>query len=159
MSAEIGNHAITTPPAVPCDDSMCSGKSDGNHAYYYHGKFYNSHYFLQCSNGYAYCQACWPFDLEYSKDCNQCLYNAGDPCVTTKIWTPDATYQCPDLCANYGPKYSGNMYDPDNLKHYIACWEGITVGCVNCPKGLLYNEKENACLYEGKYYTEGHDHV
>ena len=154
MSAEIGKPAVTTPSAVPCDNSMCSGKSDGNYEYYYHGKHYNSHYFLQCSEGKAYCQACWPLNLVFSKDCNQCLYNQNDECYTTKTWTSAPTYHCPDMCAKYGPNYSGNMYDHYNLHHYVACWKGITVGCINCPKGLLYNEKHDACLYEGHYYTE-----
>ena len=75
-AAAITNPPITgtTPPAVPCPDSLCKGKADGNFDYRYHGK-YNSHYFLQCSGGLAYCQACFPLSLEFSQDCNQCLYS------------------------------------------------------------------------------------
>ena len=63
-------------------------------------------------------------------------------------------YSCPDMCPKMGPKYNGNMEDPAEKYHYVACWEGITIGCPMCPGKLMFNEKENACLYEGKYMTE-----
>lgn len=50
--------------------SFCAGKSDGN----FESPF-NIHDFVQCSNGRPYCQSCWPHDLEFSEQCNQCLYN------------------------------------------------------------------------------------
>ena len=143
----------TTPPKVECPDSLCKGKSDGNYDYNYHGK-YNPHYFLQCSGGLAYCQACWPMSLEFSKNCNQCLYQSGDECVTTKKWEPATTFECPDKCPHYGPNFNGNIADSSNTRQYIGCWKGITVGCVACPGNLEFNEAENACLYEGKYLTE-----
>ena len=64
----------TTPPPVPCMDSMCQGKSDGNYAYYYNGD-YRANYFIQCVGGLSQCQACFPMSLEFSQDCNQCLYS------------------------------------------------------------------------------------
>ena len=64
----------TTPPPVPCPNSLCKGKADGNYEYYYYS-YYKPNYFLQCSNGLAYCQACFPLSLEFSEGCNQCLYN------------------------------------------------------------------------------------
>jgi len=63
----------TTPPAVPCPNSLCDGKGDGNFEYHYYNQ-YRANYFLQCSNGLAYCQACFPLSLEFSEPCNQCLY-------------------------------------------------------------------------------------
>jgi len=57
------------------------------------------------------------------------------------------------MCAKMGHEYQGNMADPVEGHHYVSCWNGITVGCVTCPADLIFNEKENACLYEGKYMT------
>jgi len=53
-----------------------------------------------------------------------------------------------------GVDFSGNMADPDQPRQYIACWKGMTVGCIACNSGLLFNETANACLYEGKYWTQ-----
>ena len=139
----------TTPPAVYCPDSLCSGKVDGN--YNYAG---NTHYFLQCSQGLAYCQACWPLSLEFSQECNQCLYQAGDECITTKKWKPATTFTCPDECTKFGPDFNGNVADPSNSRQYVGCWNGVTVGCVACPGNLEFNEYLNACLYEGKFITQ-----
>ena len=77
-----------------------------------------------------------------------------DECTTTKPWTPRKVFDCPDMCGKMGPKYAGNMADPVENHHYVACWEGMTIGCVECPANLIFNEKENTCLYEGKYWTE-----
>ena len=77
-----------------------------------------------------------------------------DSCVTTKPWKPAVTYHCPDLCPIYGHEFSKNIYDPFNYNHYIACWKGITVGCIACPAGLEFNEKHNACLYHGQFFTK-----
>uniref|UniRef100_A0A7M5XDF4 Chitin-binding type-2 domain-containing protein n=2 Tax=Clytia hemisphaerica TaxID=252671 RepID=A0A7M5XDF4_9CNID len=150
---EVGTQTGTTPPAVACPNSLCQGKPDGNFEYYYYGD-YNPHYFVQCSNGLAYCQACWPLSLEFSEGCNQCLYSKYDECVTTQPWEPATTFYCPDKCPHYGPEFSGNVEDPNNPHQYVACWKGVTVGCIACPAGLLFNQKWNACLYEGKYKTE-----
>ncbi|XP_066915677.1 uncharacterized protein [Clytia hemisphaerica] len=150
---EVGTQTGTTPPAVPCPDSLCKGKADGNFEYHYYGR-YRRNYFLQCSNGLASCQACWPLSLEFSEGCNQCLYSKHDDCVTTSPWVPEPTYFCPDKCPHRGPKFSGNIPDPYNSQQYVACWEGVTVGCIKCPSGLQFNEKWNACLYEGIYKTE-----
>ena len=84
-SLEVEKITGTTPPAVPCPNSLCKGRADGNYEYYYYSR-YNPHYFLQCSNGLAYCQACWPLSLEFSEPCNQCLYNRKDECVSTQPW-------------------------------------------------------------------------
>jgi len=143
----------TTPPAVPCPNDLCTGKHDGNYEYYYHGK-HQSNYFLQCNGGDAYCQSCFPMYLEFSQTCNQCLYSKHDDCVTTKPWKPVVTYHCPDLCVERGHKHSGNIEDPYNPNHYIACWNGVTVGCLDCPGDLQFNEEENACLYERIYLTK-----
>ena len=40
----------TTPPAIDCPNTMCSGKTDGNYAI---GSYKN--YFTQCIGGMAYC--------------------------------------------------------------------------------------------------------
>ncbi|XP_066927390.1 uncharacterized protein [Clytia hemisphaerica] len=143
----------TTPPAVPCPDSLCKGKADGNFEYYYYGQ-YRRNYFVQCSNGLAYCQPCFPLSLEFSETCNQCLYSKHDKCVTTEAWEPATTFECPDKCPHRGPHFNGNIADPNNPHQYVACWHGATVGCIACPKGLLFNEKWNACLFDGKYKTE-----
>jgi len=146
----------TTPPAVPCPNDLCKGKYDGNYEYNYYGK-YKSNYFLQCNGGDAYCQSCFPMYLEFSQTCNQCLYSKHEDCVTTKPWEPVVTYHCPDMCGSRGHKHSGNIQDPYNNAQYIACWNGITVGCIKCPASLLFNEDENACLYEGIHLTEPKD--
>ena len=125
------------------------GKSDGNYAMGSH-----KNYFYQCDGGNAYCQACFPMSLEYSQECNQCLYNAGDEYYTTKKWEPATTFQCPDICGTKGPKFDGNIADPSNSRQYVGCWKGITVGCVACPGNLEFNEFHNACLFQGKYVTE-----
>ena len=138
----------TTPPAIDCPNSLCYGKSDGNYALYT-----NKNYFLQCSKGLAYCQACWPLSLEFSQNCNQCLYSKHDECITTKKWHPATTFECPDKCPIYGPSFSGNVADPGNTRQYVACWQGVTVGCVACPGNLEFNQQWNACLYQGIYKT------
>ena len=74
--------------------------------------------------------------------------------MTTKVWTPAATSYCPDMCPSMGHSFSGNMKDQSNNHHYVACWHGVTAGCVNCPGNLMFNEEYNACLYDGKYHTE-----
>ena len=139
----------TTPPAIECPNTMCNGKSDGNYAMGSH-----KNYFYQCNGGNAYCQACFPMSLEYSQECNQCLYSAGDECITTRKWAPATTFDCPDACPEYGPDYSKNVADKSNDRQYVACWKGVTVGCIACPGNLKFNEAQNACLYEGKYLTE-----
>ena len=62
----------TIPPSVPCPDSLCKHRADGNYNYHYYG-VYRSNYFLQCTNGLAYCQPCFPLSLRFSEKCNQCL--------------------------------------------------------------------------------------
>ena len=190
-SLEVEKITGTTPPAVPCPDSLCKGKSDGNFEYHYYDQ-YRANYFLQCSGGMAYCQPCFPLSLEFSEGCNQCLYTKygknthtlkkwffkfnyknivlildkytqnliwydilfTDNCVTTQPWKPATTLKCPDLCPSRGPEFDGNLLDPVNVNQYVACWRGTTVGCIACPKGLEFNEKWNACLYDGIYKTQ-----
>ncbi|XP_066922977.1 uncharacterized protein [Clytia hemisphaerica] len=145
----------TTPPAVPCPNTLCKGKADGNFAYVNPTNYkLVKNYFVQCLGGNAYCQACWPLSLEFSPRCNQCLYGSNDECVTTLPFQPATTFQCPDKCPHRGPKFTGNIADPAEKRQYVACWEGVTVGCVACPGKLEFNESENACLFEGKYITE-----
>ncbi|XP_066918654.1 uncharacterized protein [Clytia hemisphaerica] len=150
VAAAITNPPITgtTPPAIPCPNSLCQGKYDGNFALKSH-----RNYFLQCVGGNAYCQACFPLSLEFSQRCNQCLYNRKDECVTTQKWEPATTFACPDKCPARGPDFTGNIKDDHEPRQYVACWKGVTVGCIACPGNLKFNEKENACLYEGKYLT------
>lgn len=50
------------------------------------------------------------------------------------------------------------MADPFNYYHYAACWKGVTIGCVTCPDGLMFNEEENACTYDGIHMTEPDPH-
>ena len=138
----------TTPPEIDCPNKLCHGKADGNYNIYGYPS-----YFVQCLGGLAYCQACWPLSLQFSETCNQCLYNKKDACVTTEAWKPATTYYCPDKCPHYGPEYSGNVADPQNKRQYVACWKGVTVGCVACPGTLEFNQEWNACLYQGKYKT------
>ena len=145
----------TTPPAVSCPATLCEGKSDGNFKYADPITYQvNKSYFLQCLGGVAYCQACWPMSLEFSENCNQCLYTAQDECVTTKPFLPATTYDCPDECPKRGAEFSGNIADPSNNRQYVGCFEGMTVGCVACPGDLQFNEAENACLFEGKFITK-----
>ncbi|XP_057290366.1 uncharacterized protein LOC130613067 [Hydractinia symbiolongicarpus] len=143
-----------TPPPVPCPNSMCAGHSDGNYNYDHPSNGKKESYFVQCVGGKAYCQACWPMNMKFKKECNQCLYSMDDACHTTQSWAPVPTYTCPDECPSRGPNFKGNIRDPSQSKHYVACWNGVTVGCVNCPAGLEFNEEKNACLYEGQYYTK-----
>ena len=77
-----------------------------------------------------------------------------DSCLTTKKWAPAVTYQCPDVCPQRGHDFTGNMHDPYIPTQYVACWKGVTVGCIACPPGLEFNQKRNACLYHGQYFTE-----
>ena len=102
----------------------------------------------------AYCQAYWPLSLEFSEGWNECLYARSDDCVTTEPWTPVTTFECPDKCPNRGPHFSGNIADPSKPHQYVACFQGATVGCIACPKGLQFDEKWNACLYNGIYKTQ-----
>ena len=81
-SLEVEKITGTTPPAVPCPDSLCTGRSDGNFEYHFQGE-YRANYFLQCSNGFAFCQPCFPLSLEFSEGCNQCLYTKQDKLFDT----------------------------------------------------------------------------
>lgn len=56
-------------------DEMCNGRADGNYQVRFNNGVEKPNHFLQCSNGKAHCQACWPSSLEFSETCNQCLYN------------------------------------------------------------------------------------
>jgi len=84
------------------------------------------------------------------------IYCIVDECVTTKPYEGAVTYFCPDKCPRMGVKFQGNIADPYNKQHYIACWNGLTVGCINCPANLEFSEEENACLYSGIYLTESY---
>ena len=57
--------------------------------------------------------------------------------------------ECPDLGPSYGSSFSGNVADPNNPYQYVAIWNGVTIGCVACPPGLVYNEEQNLCIYGG----------
>ncbi|XP_065658616.1 uncharacterized protein LOC136083135 [Hydra vulgaris] len=144
-----------TPVAPPCPKSLCIAKSNGNFEIVGY-----PHDFVQCSNGIATCQSCWPQSLFFSQTCNQCLYKQKDSCYTTKAWKPQSTYPCPDACPNKGPNFSGNIADnvsnggAGNPYQYIGCWKGVTQGCVICPAGLKFNEQSNACLFDGLYQTK-----
>ena len=132
-----------------CPNSLCEKRPDGN--YEISGE---ENHFVQCFDSLAYCQPCWPSNLIFSGKCNQCLYERNGDCVTTTEWLPATTFSCPDLCPDKGAEFNGNIADPNNRRHYVGCWEGVTVGCVACPGVLEFNENWNACLYEGKYKTE-----
>lgn len=132
----------TTPAAIQCPHSLCRGKYDGNYALKE-----NHNYFVQCLHGLAYCQACWPTNLEYSETCNQCLYNRHDECHVTQRFEPVTTIACPDVCVHYGPDFSGNIKSPISKKHYVACWKGVTVACIACPKRSIFSEQDNSCIW------------
>ena len=70
-----------------------------------------------------------------------------DPCYTTKAPPITViTYACPSTeCSARGKKFSGNIADPNQPRHYIACWKGRTVACMNCPANLQFNEAKNRC--------------
>lgn len=145
----------TTPSSVACPKTLCQGKADGNFKYTNPTtKNINKSYFLQCVDGEAFCQACWPLDLQFSEKCNQCLYSDQDECITTSEFVPATTFECPDKCPLRGPTFTGNIADVNNARQYIGCFEGMTIGCIACPGKLEFNEKENACLFEGKFITE-----
>ena len=79
-----------------------------------------------------------------------------DQCQSTSAWVTGTrpSLTCHDLCPSRGPLFKGNIADPDEKRHYVACWYGVTAGCVDCPGGLYFNEKEQACLYQGQYFTK-----
>ena len=82
-----------------------------------------------------------------------------DDCRTTATWEPEEQLPCPDMCTSKGPEFTGNLYDPKESTHYVACFEGMTVGCIRCPKKssgerLEFNQEYNECLYDGLYHTE-----
>ncbi|XP_065680677.1 uncharacterized protein LOC105846465 isoform X1 [Hydra vulgaris] len=144
-----------TPVAPPCPQSLCNRMNNGKYEIVGY-----PHDFVQCSNGVAFCQSCWPQSLFFSQACNQCLYKKEDSCYTKKAWKPQSTYPCPDACPSKGPNFSGNIADnvsnggAGNPYQYIGCWKGVTQGCVVCPAGLKFNEQSNACLFDGIYQTK-----
>eukprot|EP00111_Clytia_hemisphaerica_P008440 TCONS_00024631-protein len=160
---------VITPPPVECPNYLCKDKENGNYEYSFFGVV-NPHYILQCSNGVASCQTCWPGNLFFRPDCNQCLFNYDDQCTATTSKTPQPTtattttklstkttaqpqttrlsIQCPqNECTKRGLHFSGNIADQSNHRQYIACWDGKTVGCVRCPANLVFDEIMNACVY------------
>ena len=84
-----------------------------------------------------------PYNLQLS-----CFFFV-DECVTSKPFKPATTFACPDICPKEGPHFSGNLPDPHQPRQYVACWKGVTVGCITCPQRLIFNRRWNACLYEG----------
>ena len=78
-----------------------------------------------------------------------------DDCIVTTAWDPAVSYFCPDKCPYLKEKkFTGNIEDPYNPRHYIACYMGRTVGCITCPGKLEFNQDWNACIYYGKHKTE-----
>ena len=74
FSFKANNITGTTPPHVTCPNKLCHSKMDGNFIYNDpHTGDERSNYFVQCSNGKASCQPCFPLSLEFSEKCNQCL--------------------------------------------------------------------------------------
>lgn len=134
--------ALSSPSGFLCSNSLCQGRYDGNYEI-----SSRPNYFLQCIGGMAYCQACFPSYLIFSERCNQCLYQKKDPCFTSSKWEPSWASFCPDKCPKHGSRFTGNIKDPYNAYHYIACWRGVTVGCITCPAGLKFSESTNACIY------------
>jgi len=51
----------------------------------------------------------------------------------------------------WGPHFSGNVNDPNNKRQYVACWRGVTAGCIACPGTLEFNRRWNACLFKGQF--------
>ena len=105
------------------------------------------------------CQPCFPLHLEFSEKCNQCLPSNNDQCVSSAAYSPVPTYYCPDLCPRFGADFSGNIADPYNNKHYLACWKGATLGCIPCPSELEFNADWNACLYKGLFKTKPAEYI
>ena len=77
-----------------------------------------------------------------------------DECTETPNYPAEPTYFCPNKCIHKPKGFTGNIRDPYNQRHFVACLNGALVGCIKCPGGLKYNQKWNACLYEGKFKTE-----
>ena len=129
-----------TIPTIPvntspdCPNSLCQGKFDGN---YEVNGFDN--YFLQCTGGQANCQSCSPKTKVFVERCNQCLNSKQDECTT--IQTEASTANCPDVCPQYGPTFSGNVPLPSSQWSFAVCFNGITVECVAWPVGFEFNEK------------------
>lgn len=53
---------------------MCEGKENGNYEYR-HGGESRENYYVSCSGGIAYCQPCFPLNLVFKEECNQCVYS------------------------------------------------------------------------------------
>ena len=73
-SFEVPKITGTVPLPISCPDYLCKGRKNGNYQYndpYSH--VVNKHYFVQCSNGHAHCQPCFPTRLIFREECNQCL--------------------------------------------------------------------------------------
>ena len=121
--------------SVMCPNDVCEGKPDGNYPYPN-----DKNHFVQCTNGKAKCQACWPTFLEFNPFCNQCLHSTEDQCVTEPPMTG-----CPDECPKRGVDFTGNIAHPNNEKKFIGCWRGVTVGCMDCPGESVFIEKYNVC--------------
>jgi len=152
-----GNDVTGEPlPQIDCPREMCNGKDNGNYEYRNNGET-RENYFVSCMGGIAYCQPCFPLTLVFKEECNQCVYSMEDSCYTTQPYTQSTlpAFDCPSgRCPSRDEDFSGNVADPNERRHYIACWKGMVTGCVTCPYPLLFNEEENSCLYDGKYMTE-----
>ena len=60
---------------------LCDGKGDGLFNYEYFGLI-NPHYFLECTEGKASCQFCWPGNWVFREDCGRCLTTFDGKCLT-----------------------------------------------------------------------------
>ena len=69
----------STPPTIDCPRQLCDYRGNGNFAI--PGR---DNYFVQCVNGGAFCQPCFPLSLVFSEQCNQCLSRGrNNQCFTT----------------------------------------------------------------------------
>ena len=120
-----------------CSNDFCIGGKNGN---YEHPLKRKTNEILQCINGEAYCQTCYPKTSVFSSKCNQCLSSIEDECV------PSPVTSCPPQeCRMRGTDFTGRIGNPNNSKEYIDCHSGFAIKCGACPGHFEYNEWYNAC--------------
>ena len=137
----------STKQSIPCPDSLCEDRGNGNFAMESH-----PNYFLQCAHGQAYCLPCFPTSLLFGEICKHCL-KSEQKCLTSRLLSKKAIRSgnklavgildpCPQVCQNVEV---GIKRNPLNPNQFVYCRSELPLACDNCPIGEIYGERWQCC--------------
>ena len=117
---------------VPCHNALCKWQPNGASF-----RVSDDHpgFFVQCSNGDAYCFDC-PANLIFDNHLQVCVF-------PNKMSKPVSHLECSkDLC-KWKPEGTLFQY-PWRPTFYVQCTHGTSV-CRPCPKGLIFLNSKQVC--------------